>query len=57
MLSKFINGTPKELKEQDVKNLTNLGFEKDKVIKALKENDYNADRAADSLLKSTPGKN
>jgi hypothetical protein len=40
-----------------VKNLTDLGFDKDKVIKALKENDFNADRAADALFKSSPGKN
>jgi hypothetical protein len=49
-------GSNKKPKEEDVKRLTELGFEKEKVIKALKENDCNPEMAANYLLKSSPGK-
>ncbi len=54
MMNKFFNG--KDPKEDDIKKLTELGFEREKVIKALKENDFNAQKAADALFMSSPGK-
>ena len=46
----------KKPKDDDVKRLTELGFTKDRVLKALKDNDNNAEHAANYLLKSSPGK-
>lgn len=54
MMNKLFNG--KDPKEEEIKKLIELGFEREKVIKALKENNFNATQAADVLFKSSPGK-